>query len=144
MPCFNPYCAGFAVGSGAEMPGEVLERVFQSLLCWICCGKVPTVPTRIKKCVVSILIVLDLLWEVYNRIGSIRAANMFQSLLCWICCGKFNYSRGQKINICRFNPYCAGFAVGRNGLRQIRQQLRVFQSLLCWICCGKKCARLHS
>ncbi len=86
---FNPYCAGFAVGSWVADSYIISEVEFQSLLCWICCGKSRyftrswifcssfnpycagfAVGSSLK-CnyidavrVVSILIVLDLLWEV--------------------------------------------------------------------------------
>ncbi len=114
QPGFNPYCAGFAVGSGfyddwkrersgvsilivldllweenRYRPLRCFQVGFQSLLCWICCGK----PEVWYPCAgagdVSILIVLDLLWEEGVYRVCFNDELLFQSLLCWICCGKF-------------------------------------------------------
>ncbi len=85
---FNPYCAGFAVGRWANIHRVNGVDMFQSLLCWICCGKSIYKIRFVFSRKVSILIVLDLLWEA--RLG-----------------------RRIRKNHNRFNPYCAGFAVGR-------------------------------
>ncbi len=84
------------------------QYLFQSLFCWMLFWKINRHYFRYRLAIVSILILLDVVLEVYR------------------------YSLGSS-SISSFNPYSVGCCSGRHNHGKKEKPLYGFQSLFCWM-----------
>ena len=106
--CFNPYFVGCYSGSATNAPAHTWGFMFQSLFCWMLFWKINLIQNEITQLTVSILILLDVILEVY---------------------GQAYY---EKVEAC-FNPYFVGCYSGSGIARNIQVPISLFQSLFCWM-----------
>ncbi len=112
--CFNPCCAGRGIRSiGFVWFSYGLSTGFQSLLCWTWDSKELQLCLCRQSLRVSILVVLDVGFEVYSL-----------TILA--------------VQLTSFNPCCAGRGIRRQKLLPYLDKIMTFQSLLCWTWDSKK------